>query len=317
MKNPAMRGVSAIIPAYNYGGFVERAIRSAAGQGYEPMEVIVVDDGSTDDTAEVCERLKAELPMLVYVWQKNAGLSAARNTGVRTARYPFVAFLDADDEWAPGMIPTLMDELMRLPESVPLAACGSYRVDPSGTPIGEKKIASWGDRFFSAGEILVKNRFMPSTVVARREAVIAGGLFDTTLRSSEDRDMWIRMAAKHPVRYLDRPLVRICRHSGNMSRHADRMRLNMRRVREKVFSTGVIPRWDLGFRMWALALDHFQCAWMYWDEKRRARAVWHGLLSILICPVPLNHRAAGEPLFFRVRALVRFILNIPFKQSDG
>ena len=299
-----------IIPAYNYGRYLERAVRSVYAQRHGPIEVIVVDDGSTDETPEVIRKLQAGFPNLRAIRQGNAGLSAARNTGIQAATQPFVAFLDADDEWLPEMIETIMADLTRQPATTPAAGSNCYRVDPDGKPIGEKITAPRGDRFYSAADILMKTRFMPSTVVARRSAFDAAGMFDTTLRSSEDRDMWIRLAATAgPIRYIDQALVRICRHDSNMSRNAARMRGAMRQVRKKARRARVVPATRVGYWLRVLAVDHFQGGWMYWDEGRRGRALAHAIASLLLWPFPLDHSDLHEPRFFRARAAARFLLG--------
>ena len=298
-----------IIPAYNYAAYLERAIRSAFAQRHQPIEVIIVDDGSTDETPELCRRLQGEFAGLRYIRQDNAGLSAARNAGIRNASHPFVAFLDADDEWLPEMLSTIMAEFARQPDTTLVATCDSYRVDRSGMPIGEKIVKPRGDRFFTAADILLKNRFMPSSTVVRRSCFEWAGYFDTSLRSSEDRDMWIRLATGRPIRYLDKPLVRIRRHDSNMSRNADRMRSAMRRVRHKAFKAGVVPRTRAGFWLRVLAIDHFQGAWMYWDEGRPIRALVHAWASLALWPLPLDHHDLQEPPLFRLRAAMRFLLR--------
>ena len=315
----SMAGVSVVIPAYNYAQYLERAVRSAFAQRHAPIEVLIIDDGSTDETAELAGRLTSEFSNLRYIRQENAGLSAARNTGIRNASHPFVAFLDADDEWLPEMLGTVMEDFARQPASTPAAACNSYRVDPNGSPTGEKLTADRGDRFFTAADILMKTRFMPSNTVARRSAFESAGLFDTDLRSSEDRDMWIRLAAANgPIRYLDRPMVCIRRHGSNMSRNADRMLDAMRRVRRKARLAGVVPRENAGFWLRILAIAHFSGAWMYWDEGRVLRAIFHSVISLALWPLPLDHRDLHEPPFFRLRAAGRFLIQGPFhKRRDA
>jgi glycosyltransferase involved in cell wall biosynthesis len=312
LSDARARGVSVIIPAYNYVQFLERAVRSAFAQQYRPIEVIVVDDGSTDGTPTLCSQLQAEFSELRYIRQANAGLSAARNTGIASATLPFVAFLDADDEWLPDMLATVMAGFASQPPSTPVVACNSYRVDPAGAPIGEKNTYPRGDRYFTAADILLKTRFMPSSAVARRAAFDFTGLFDTTLRSSEDRDMWLRLAAVHgPIQYLDKPLVRIRRHGANMSRNADRMRQAMRCVLRKAWDNRVVPHTHLPYWLRLLAIDHFSGAWMYWDESRHARAILHSLISLALWPLPLDYRDLHEPPFFRLRAAARFLFQSP------
>jgi glycosyltransferase involved in cell wall biosynthesis len=301
-------GVSVVIPAYNYALYLERAVRSALAQEHRPLDVIIVDDGSTDDTPELGRRLAVESSSVRYIRQENAGLSAARNTGIRAALHPFVAFLDADDEWLPSMLCTAIAAFRAQPPETGLVACNSFRIDSHGAVVGEKRTASRGDRSFTAADILLKTRFMPSCVVARRSCFDTAGFFDTTLLSSEDRDMWLRIAATHGVVYLDRSLVRIRKHGRNMSRHADRMRQAMRTVRQKAFRSRIVPPGRIGFRLRVLAVDHFQAGWMYWDEGRRARASLHAAASLLFWPLPLDCRDLHEPPFFRLRAALRFLL---------
>lgn len=305
---PGARGVSVIIPAYNYAEYLEGAVRSALGQTHQPIEVIIVDDGSTDATAEVGERLARELPGVRYWRQSNGGLSAARNTGIGLASHPFVSFLDCDDEFLPHMIETLMSAYESQPAGTGLVACATIRVDREGRPIGEKKVRARGSRVFSAADILMKTRF-PCCVLADRTCFEVAGLFDPSLRSSEDRDMWIRIGRHRGIYYVDERLVRIRRHESNMSRNADRMRAAMRRVRQKAFEAGVAPASHAGYWLRVLAIDHFQGGWMYWDEGARARAIFHAIVSLVLWPLPLDHHALHEPPFFRLRAAGRFLLG--------
>jgi glycosyltransferase involved in cell wall biosynthesis len=246
-------------------------------------------------------------PCVRYVHQENAGLSAARNTGISAAVHSFVAFLDADDEWLPDMLTTVI-AAFRVHPAAALVACNCFRIDSFGNAIGEKRTIPRGDRFFTAADILMKTRFMPSCVVVRRSCFDAAGFFDTQLRSSEDRDMWVRIATGNRIFYVDRALVRIRKHGGNMSRHADRMRQAMRQVRRKALRAGVVTLSHPDFWLRALAVDHFQAGWMYWDEGRRARALFHAAASLLLWPLWLDYTDLHEPPFFRVRAALRFLL---------
>jgi hypothetical protein len=129
--------------------------------------------------------------------------------------------------------------------------------------------------------------------------------------------MWIRLASQGPIRYLDRLLVRIRRHDRNMSRNTDRMRGAMGRVRQKAFRARVMPHGRAGFWLRVLAIDHFQGAWMYWDEGRPLRALLHAIASLALWPVPLDHRDLHEPPFFRLRAAARFLLQSPFRARSS
>ena len=310
---PAPRGVSVIIPAYNYAQYLEGAVRSALAQTHQPIEVVIIDDGSTDTTPEVGKRLASQYPGVRYFRQQNAGLSAARNTGIRLASHSFVTFLDSDDEFLPRMIETLMRAFDATQPGTGLIACATIRVDRDGRPIGEKKVRGRGSRSFAAADIVLKTRF-PCCVLAHRSCFDAAGCFDTSLRSSEDRDMWIRIGLHSGIYYVDEPLVRIRRHDSNMSRNTDRMRAAMRRVRRKAFQARVVPATHAAFWLRVLAIDHFQGAWMYWDEGSTARAILHSIASLCLWPFPLDHNDLHEPPFFRLRAAGRFLLCGPLRR---
>ena len=302
-----MPGVSVIIPAYNYGRFLSDAIDSALAQTYSNFEVIVINDGSTDNTPDVAARYGSKIR---YLRQDNAGLPAARNSGIKAARHPFVAFLDADDVWEPEMLASAMRCFSELDESVGLIACASVRTDAEGRVIASKRFASFDNCEIKARDLLLKNRFMPSAVVAKRAAFHTCGLFDTSLRSSEDRDMWIRIATKYRVNFHGKTLVRIRKHGSNMSRHADRMKRNMRRVICKAFHSRVVPRANVFFWLRVLAFNFFEVGWMHYDEGAHGKAVFDMLRSMLLWPMFLNPtQRLNEPRFFRARALIRFLLK--------
>ena len=304
---PATPAVSVVIPAYNYGHYLRDAIDSVLCQTFGALEMIVVDDGSTDNTAEIVRNYKD--PRVRYVHQANAGLSAARNTGIREARAPLIALLDADDIWLPEMLATVMARYAESPPEVGAVACASLRVDAAGAPIGGKAFAHGHDRWFTARDIVLQSRFMPSTVVARRSAYAAAGEFDTTLRSSEDRDMWIRIGSRFKIYHVGTPLVLIRKHGNNMSKHADRMRRNMRKVIGKAFAARVAAPWNLPFWLRVLSIFYFQNAWMRFDEGRFRGALCDGALSLLLWPWFPDRRELNEPPFFRLRGCVRFLFR--------
>lgn len=299
--------VSVVIPAYNYGRYLREAVESVLAQDYAEFEVVVVDDGSTDDTRQVVEGIRD--PRVRYVYQANSGLSAARNTGIKNARFPFIAFLDADDTWRPAFLSTVMDRYGSLPKEVALVACASVRVDTGGRALPGRKLAPDGDGFLEVRDIVLRSRFMPSAVVARSAAFEACGGFDTTLRSSEDRDMWIRIGSRFRLFHIDLPLVLIRRHDSNMSSAATRMHQNMGRVLKKARAAGAgLSRWSPGWLQVA-ALYYFESAWMLHSERRSWKALWHGTLSMVICPLVPDRKRLHEPPLFRVRGVARFLIS--------
>jgi glycosyltransferase involved in cell wall biosynthesis len=297
-------GVSVIIPAYNYGRFLATAISSVLTQEYPHFELIVVDDGSTDDTAQIVQQFTDS--RLRYVHKQNAGLSAARNTGIAAARFPLVAFLDADDEWLPGFLKQAVAAFARLPEEFALVACRHTYINAAGDRLHFKRLDVGLPQEITCRDIIFRTHFQPSCVVTKKSVFTTCGDFDTTLRSSEDRDMWIRIANRYRVYLLDQCQARIRRHPGSMSKHADRMKTNVRQVINQSYRRGFAPRGNALFWLRVLSFHHFQNAWMYRDEGRRGAALREMLLSIIFWPFFRRPNSLNEPVLFRLRSLIRF-----------
>src|SRR5689334_9876959 len=190
--------VSVVIPAYNAAEFINETLDSVLAQTFSEFEVIVVNDGSpdTDDLERALERYPEKLH---YIKQANQGAAAARNTGIKAARGEFVAFLDADDTWLPKFLEKQLELLQRthadfvyadalLTGDSPLAGRTFMQVQPSR---GEVTAASL---------LSVQVTVLTSTVLARKEPIVAVGMFDVTLRRGHDFELWLRLA-KHGIRF--------------------------------------------------------------------------------------------------------------------
>lgn len=213
--------VSVVIPAYNAAWCVARAIDSVLAQTFQDFELIVVNDGSTDDTARV---LAGYGDALKVITQANGGLSQARNTGIGAARGRYVAFLDADDGWLPEKLARQV-ALMEAHPDLAFCSTAARLVGPDGTALGE-----WRHRpshLPTLEAIFAENAFVAgsgSAVLVRREALAKAGGFDTTLRSLEDIDMWMRLAACGAYGCVDEPLALILKRPGSMSGNREVMR---------------------------------------------------------------------------------------------
>jgi len=225
--------VSVVIPTYNYARYVPEAIDSVLAQSFEELEIIVVDDGSTDKTAEV---LRAFGGQLRVIRQERRGLSAARNTGIRAARGQYLAFLDSDDLWLPEKVSLQVARLDAEPE-VGLVYAETLLFDDS-TPATLTPHSYWASH--PSGKILpwlVRQNVIPSpTPMVRRELFERVGLFDETLSACEDWDMWIRIGRVCEIAYVNRVLAKYRQHRENMSLDSDRLMMNGLRVLEKAFS---------------------------------------------------------------------------------
>lgn len=299
-------GVSIIIPAYNYARFLPSAVESCLRQDYPNFEIVVIDDGSKDNTREVMAKYG---PPVRYVHQTNAGLSAARNTGIREARFDYVAFLDADDLLLPTHLSDSMAAFAKLPPEYSLVACDDHLMDVDEHPLPFTVHVPVLPREITLMDILMRTRFSPTGVVAQKEVFAVCGGFDTTLRSTEDRDMWIRIAARRRIWHLGKVLVRIRKHGNNMSNNADRMKSNMAAVLKKSYDAEVVPKAKVWFWLQVFSYWRFQTSLIYNGLGQPARAYRDLFISLCLWPCFPNPAASGNPLLFRLRALVRFTLN--------
>lgn len=296
-----------VIPAYNYAHFLAQAIDSALDQTHSNVEVIVIDDGSIDNTPEVAAKYGDRIR---YIRKKNGGLPAARNTGIRAASHGLIGFLDADDIWKPDFLAKALSYFSS-PENFGLVASQAVYVDEKGTPFELKSLAYHVHGRLDHRDILLKTRFSPSAVVARKSVLEESGLFDETLRSSEDRDMWIRMAARKPAYLIPERLVLIRRHRNSMSRNAERMKLNIFTVLNKARDMELVSRSDWMFWLKASSFAYFQSAWMYFEQGNRLVALKELAVSCLLWPFYGDPNRLNEPALFRLRSGRQFLFARP------
>jgi len=202
--------VSVIIPCYNHGRFLPKSIESIQQQAYPAIEIIVVDDGSTDNTREVAQ----QYPQVRYVYQTNQGLSAARNTGIAHSKGEFLIFLDADDWLFPGAIETNLAYLHRQ-EQAAFVSGAHFKMFVDDNEIKAERVEVESDHYI---QLLCGNYIgVPAAVLYRRWA-FNDLLFDLTPPNScADYDMFLNIARKYPVLHHTRPIAAYRIHSSNMS----------------------------------------------------------------------------------------------------
>ena len=202
---------SLIIVCYNQGNYLADAISTALGQTYDNVEIILVDDGSTDNTAEIAQGF----PAVRYVRQKNSGLSAARNAGLQASHGKYVVFLDADDRLLPRALESGIRCFHEFPDSG--FVFGKYqRIDSGGIPLAtQRDLGIAGDYYWH----LLHGNFigMHATVMYSREALQSAGGFNTELRAAEDYDVYLRIARRWNVRQHGWLIAEYREHSTNMS----------------------------------------------------------------------------------------------------
>ena len=210
-----MATVGVIIPAFNAARYLPVALESVASQTFEDWQVLLVDDGSTDDTSEIVAPFLARFgTKMKYIRQQNRGLPAARNTAIRESTTELLALLDADDVWLPNR---LEDTVKALRDNARAGLVYGLitMIDQNGTISstwpGNPKHAHG----FIAPQIYMRTVDLPCpTVLFRRKCIEDVGLFDESMRATEDRDLWLRIALKYEVACVPKVLA-YYRHSPN------------------------------------------------------------------------------------------------------
>ncbi len=231
--------ISVIVPTYNRVHQLSRALDSILCQSCSPKEIIVVDDGSTDETSAL---MTSEYPEIVFIQQQNTGVSSARNVGIKRASGDWIAFLDSDDEWLPEKLEIQMKVLYENPE---IKIChtneiwirNGKRVNP------KKKHEKFGGWIFQ--KCLPLCCISPSSVIIHKSIFREIGLFDYSLPVCEDYDLWLRITARNSVLYIDEPLlIKYGGHEDQLSKKywgMDRFRI---KSLEKIISSRVLSDLD-------------------------------------------------------------------------
>ena len=243
--------ISVVIPTYNRRHWLPETIQSVLQQTFPPHEVIVVDDGSTDGTGEW---LQKAFPQVRYLWQQQSGPSAARNQGARLATGNWLAFLDSDDRWLPAKLERQVAFLQEHPEfqavhTNEIWIRNGRRVNP------KKRHQKFGGWIYP--QCLPLCIISPSSILLSRELWEWSGGFDESLPACEDYDLWLRIAAEHPIGYLDEPLiVKYGGHADQLSRQWGLDRYRVRALEKMLQCPQLRPDWREATRQMLLQKCH-------------------------------------------------------------
>ena len=236
--------VSVIVPAFNVAAFLDAALASAAAQTYSKLEVIVVDNGPSDETPQIAKRWAEKDTRFVSVRQLGVGLSAARNTGLAHAKGELIAFLDADDVWFPEKLTRQVDLLKAHPQANILFSNYYLWDGNQDEGLRYRKL-----KYFPQKDVHTKliycSQFGLSSVVIKRETVDQVGQFDVTLAAAEDWSLWLRIAETGLKAHgIWEPLWRYRVRSGSASQQKIKAADCVVRVLEKALSrSAVLAPW--------------------------------------------------------------------------
>ncbi|GJM06242.1 MAG: glycosyl transferase [marine bacterium B5-7] len=193
--------IAVIIPTYNRAALLERALTSVIAQTYPATEIIVVDDGSTDNTQQL---IQENYPQIRYLHQTNMGVSAARNTGINVTTCDWVCLLDSDDSWQTDKLEKQCKALTENPDYLLCHTNETWFRNGEILNQGKKHTKHGGNVFLYCLPLCA---ISPSSVIIKRELFTSVGLFDENLPACEDYDMWLRICCQHPVLFLDDALT--------------------------------------------------------------------------------------------------------------
>jgi len=203
--------VSVIIPTYNRANYLQEALESVFRQNYHNFEIIVVDDGSTDDTRKIIDKYQDKIK---YFWQDNSGPSVARNLGIKNSQGELIAFLDSDDLMLPDRLSLQVSKFLKNPRLGLVG--GSYLlIDSKSNPIGECKL-SWIDRHRLKNGIHYRNFFSTTVVMIRKACVEKVGGFSSDFSFGEDWDLWLRIIQDYQFEYIITPIGIVRRHEDSI-----------------------------------------------------------------------------------------------------
>jgi glycosyltransferase involved in cell wall biosynthesis len=296
--------VDVMIPAFNAAKYLPIAIESVISQTFDDWRILIVDDGSTDNTSEIIVSFVDRLGSKIrYIKQENRGVSAARNTVLRASTAEYIALLDADDVWLPCRLSESLKVLAERPQ-----AGISYGLIQSIDPEGRLGSSWAGNLAHAEGHIApyiyMRAVELPSpTITVRRKCIDEVGIFDESLRVTEDRDLWLRIALRHEVAFVPKILAHYRMSPSSLSTDPNRMlQAQIKFIRKHYGADGC----GLRSRQAALARCYKQQADNFKMRGQMSAALRSAVRAVTLDPLSPGHfRTAGSLLFSWMRSSPR------------
>lgn len=281
---------SFIIPCYNYAHFLPRAVKSIwdqAGKFSDQCEILLIDDGSTDDTFRVCEDLCAENPAIRYVFQDNAGPSAARNHGAGIADGDYLWFVDADDELLPGAIEAMDEATEQYPQAAMIF--GGYRSHATDgrrvEKLWSKPLPDLEQSFLRCITGKLTGLCIGSSVI-RRE-VFLRYQFPVEIQNGEDFILYAHIIANEPFRSTPRLMINTFRHEGSLRANLEKNEETGLGVIDELFDEERLPASLMSLKPRYIAHRHLELARTYYLVQNYPRTKFHYLQAVAVYPMCL------------------------------
>lgn len=274
--------VSIVIPAYQAEKYLRATLESVKAQTYSDFEVIIVNDGSRDGTGNLADEFASKDLRFRHIFQKNQGVSAARNTGYGHSNGEYLAFLDADDIWLPDNLESKVAELDSTP-STGLVHSDCENIDSNGIPTGEFMSGKSGKLLTG---LLLRTETQipgPSSILLRRTVMEATGLFDQNVSTSADYDFFVRVSSRFEIGRIPRVTWYYRKHPGNMHMNVGLMEHDMLRIMNKFTQVGIFPNQRLQKASMVNLYRMLGASW-WGDGNNKSRGVLFLGKSILISP---------------------------------
>lgn len=300
--------ISAIIPAYNSQDFILDAIQSIQKQTHPVDEIIIIDDGSTDDTQQI---IRSHAQGVSYFQQKNQGPSAARNAGITMAKGDWVAFLDADDQWIDDKIARQLAVLSHSPE-LHLIAGDMQEIGLKNELITPSVLAKHNllEKFKTnqslpiqnaLAELVTKNFIPTGTVLAKRTTLIESGMFNPAIHFGEDLELWAKIASQHPITCIPKILMLRRLHENNATSSTVLMLEDLVAVMQsiRIYAKSTLQNqnisanrlvanaWD-NLAYWHFTHEDFKLAsFAYWNSLKEHLSI-RSLIYLVISTLPTS-----------------------------
>lgn len=281
--------VSVVMPTFNRAEFLGEAVSSVLTQTFRELELLIVDDGSTDSTPELVSALRDS--RIRYVRQEHRGVSAALNTGWRAAHGELIGRLDSDDRWLPELLATLVPPL-HADANIALAYGRAQWMDPQGRLL--PNVMGTNEKFpgQTLKSLLYGDFVTPMAVVIKKTCLETVGGYDESLSANEDWDLWIRLAEKYRFAYADRVLAHYRVHSQNLthSRSEKNARVIQDRIRvlEKYYARPNLSRDAMEVKALAFRNLYHDVAMRHLSARRWRKALTYFGSAVRCAPHPVT-----------------------------